>query len=66
MTASVSSAGRIGMPSEHRPASATLNGIWVSEPGSGGQVTDTASTVTYTFPVPLGSKKFARLKVTGP
>ena len=26
MTASVSSAGRIGMPSEHRPASATLNG----------------------------------------
>ena len=46
--------------------SATLNGIWVSEPGSGGQVTDTASTVTYTFPVPLGSKKFARLKVTGP
>ena len=45
--------------------SATLNGDWATEPGSGGQVTDNPGSVTYTFPS-LGNKKFARLKVTGP
>jgi hypothetical protein len=47
--------------------SETLTDPWTPETlAPGGQVTDTASTVTYTFPTPLGSKKFARLMVTGP
>jgi autotransporter-associated beta strand protein len=43
----------------------TLTGTWTPEtiPGT---VTITGNNVTYTFPTPLGTKKFARLKVTGP
>jgi autotransporter-associated beta strand protein len=43
----------------------SLSGAWNTET-LGGTVTVTGSNVTYTFPVPLGTKKFARLKVTGP
>jgi hypothetical protein len=32
----------------------------------GGTVTLTGNDVKYTFPAPLGAKKFARLVVTGP
>ena len=47
--------------------SATLTGTWTPETlAPSGQVTDDPSYVKYTFPSPLGSKKFARLKVTGP
>ncbi len=46
--------------------STTLNGDWQVETLGGGQVTDAPGYVKYTFPSPLGSKKFARLKVTGP
>jgi len=46
--------------------SATLNGDWADETLVGGQVIDSSGSVKYTFPTPLGSKKFARLKVTGP
>ena len=45
--------------------SATLTGPWTEE-SSPGNVTITGNDVTYTFPSPLGAKKFARLKVTGP
>ena len=45
--------------------SETLTGTWVAE-AVGGNVTITGNQVKYTFPSPLGSKKFARLKVTGP
>lgn len=45
--------------------SETLTGTWTTET-LGVTVTVTGSNVTYTFPTPLGSKKFARLKVTGP
>ncbi|MCX6880151.1 MAG: hypothetical protein NTW21_41065, partial [Verrucomicrobia bacterium] len=45
--------------------SATLTGTWTAE-ASPGNVTITGSDVTFTFPSPLGSRKFARLKVTGP
>jgi len=45
--------------------SETLTGTWTAE-ASPGNVTITGNDVTYTFPSPLGSKKFARLKVTGP
>ena len=45
--------------------SATLTGPWTEE-SSPGNVTITGNDVTYTFPTPLGSKNFARLKVTGP
>lgn len=43
----------------------TLTGIWTTET-SGVNVVVSGSNVTYTFPAPLGTKKFARLKVTGP
>ncbi len=43
----------------------TLTGTWTTE-SSPGTVTVSGSNVTYTFPTPLGTKKFARLKVTGP
>ena len=45
--------------------SATLTGVWHPE-SEGGSVTITGRNVTYTFPVPLGAKKFVRLVVTGP
>ncbi|MFY7817860.1 MAG: beta strand repeat-containing protein [Akkermansiaceae bacterium] len=45
--------------------SETLEGAWITQ-SSPGTVTITGSNVTYTFPAPLGTKKFARLKVTGP
>jgi autotransporter-associated beta strand protein len=45
--------------------SETLTGTWTPE-ASPGTVTLTGNEVTYTFPAPLGAKKFARLKVTGP
>jgi hypothetical protein len=48
----------------------TLTGTWTSEaadPNPGFTVTfPTAATVKFTFPTPLDTKKFARLKVTGP
>ena len=43
----------------------TLAGTWNTE-ASPGTVTITGDNVTYTFPSPLGTVKFARLKVTGP
>jgi autotransporter-associated beta strand protein len=43
----------------------TLSGAWVTET-TGANVTDSATGVKYTFPLPLSGKKFARLKVTGP
>jgi fibronectin-binding autotransporter adhesin len=43
----------------------TLTGTWTTE-SLGVTVTVTGSNVKYTFPTPLGSKRFARLKVTGP
>jgi autotransporter-associated beta strand protein len=43
----------------------TLIGTWTAE-ASPGNVTITGSEVKYTFPSPLGTRKFARLKVTGP
>lgn len=43
----------------------TLTGTWNTE-SSPGTVTISGSNVTYTFPAPLGTKRFARLKVTGP
>jgi alpha-galactosidase len=45
--------------------SETLTGTWVAAT-SPGTVTITGNQVKYTFPSPLGSKKFVRLKVTGP
>ncbi|MCX6878319.1 MAG: Ig-like domain-containing protein, partial [Verrucomicrobia bacterium] len=45
--------------------SVDLTGDWAPE-ALGGNVTITGNDVTYTFPSPLGAKKFARLKVTGP
>jgi len=45
--------------------SETLTGAWTAET-LGGNVTLTGNAVKYTFPTPLGSKKFARRKVTGP
>lgn len=45
----------------------TLTGIWSPETlAPAGNVTDSATQATYTFPTPLGAKKFARLRVTGP
>jgi alpha-galactosidase len=44
----------------------TLTGTWTPETlAPGGNVTITDNDVTYTFPSPLGSRKFARLKVVG-
>ncbi|MCX6880089.1 MAG: LamG domain-containing protein, partial [Verrucomicrobia bacterium] len=47
--------------------SAALTGDWAPEALSpAGNVTITGNDVSYTFPTPLGARKFARLKVTGP
>ncbi len=47
--------------------SATLAGPWTTEPSPGATITfPTANEVKFTFPTPLGSKNFTRLKVTGP
>jgi autotransporter-associated beta strand protein len=46
--------------------SATLSGTWTTETLGGGNITDTGTSVKYTFPGPLSGKNFARLKVTGP
>ena len=43
----------------------SLGGIWTDEV-SPGNVTVSGNIVTYTFPSPLGTKRFARLRVTGP
>jgi autotransporter-associated beta strand protein len=43
----------------------SLSGGWTTEP-SPGDITISGNDVTYTFPSPLGARKFARLKVTGP
>jgi fibronectin-binding autotransporter adhesin len=43
----------------------TLTGTWTTE-SAPGNVTISGSNVTYTFPAPLSTKRFARLKVTGP
>jgi autotransporter-associated beta strand protein len=45
--------------------SATLAGPWTTET-PGVNVTISGNNITYTFPLPLGAKNFARLKVTGP
>jgi len=44
--------------------SETLSGTWTAEPLD--NVLISGNNVTYTFPAPLGTKKFARLRVTGP
>ncbi len=46
--------------------SATLAEPWTKETLGGGHITNDSGSVKYTFPGPLGAKKFARLKVTGP
>jgi hypothetical protein len=44
----------------------TLTGTWTPETlAPGGNVAITGNEVTYTFPSPLGSRKFVRLKVVG-
>ena len=45
--------------------SASLTGPWSAE-SPGGNVTLSGRDVIYTFPSPMGAKKFVRLKVTGP
>jgi autotransporter-associated beta strand protein len=42
--------------------STTLIGTWTTEP-LGGNVTQNGNNVTYTFPVPLDSRRFVRLKI---
>jgi autotransporter-associated beta strand protein len=44
----------------------TLTGAWTKETLGGGNITNESGFVKYTFPSPLGTRKFARLKVTGP
>jgi fibronectin-binding autotransporter adhesin len=46
--------------------SKTLTGTWPPETLPGGNITDDPGFVKFTFPSPLGTKKFARLKVSGP
>lgn len=47
--------------------SSTLAGPWATEPDPGPTISfPMADQVKFTFPTPLGSKNFARLKVTGP
>jgi autotransporter-associated beta strand protein len=46
--------------------SETLTGTWPPETLPGGNITDDPGFVKFTFPSPLGTKKFARLKVSGP
>jgi hypothetical protein len=43
----------------------TLTGTWIPET-LGGNVTINGNDVKYTYPIPLGTKKFTRLRVTGP
>jgi Family of unknown function (DUF6288) len=43
----------------------TLTGIWTPET-LGGNVTVSGNDVKYTYPAPLGTRKFTRLRVTGP
>jgi hypothetical protein len=43
----------------------TLTGIWTPETLSG-NVTVSGNDVKYTYPTPLGTRKFTRLRVTGP
>jgi autotransporter-associated beta strand protein len=43
-----------------------LSGSWTEETLIGGNVTDDPGFVKFIFPAPLDTKKFARLKVTGP
>nr|MCU0796152.1 hypothetical protein [Akkermansiaceae bacterium] len=46
-------------------SSPSLEGPW-NEETLGGRVTITGNEVTYTFPSPLGSRRFVRLRVNGP
>jgi hypothetical protein len=46
--------------------SETLTGTWIPETLPGGNITDDPGFVKFTFPSPLGTRKFARLVVTGP
>jgi Family of unknown function (DUF6288) len=43
----------------------TLTGVWTPET-LGGNVTVSGNDVKYTYPTPLGTRKFTRLRVTGP
>jgi hypothetical protein len=43
----------------------TLTGTWIPET-LGGNVTVNGNDVKYTYPAPLGTRKFTRLRVTGP
>jgi hypothetical protein len=43
----------------------TLTGVWTPET-LGGNVTVSGNEVKYTYPTPLGIRKFTRLRVTGP
>jgi hypothetical protein len=45
--------------------SGSLTGTWTQE-SPGANLTITGNDVKYTFPAPLGARKFARLVVTGP
>jgi autotransporter-associated beta strand protein len=46
-------------------SSPSVEGPWTEET-LGGRVTITGNEVTYTFPSPLGSRRFVRLRVNGP
>lgn len=47
--------------------SETLTGSWTVEAlAPGGPVTETSTSVRYTFPIPLGARKFVRLRIFGP
>ena len=45
--------------------SEALTGTWIAE-SLGGNVTVNGNDVKYTYPAPLGTRKFTRLRVTGP
>ena len=46
--------------------STTLSGAWTKETLNGGNVSEEAGFVKYTFPAPLSGKRFVRLNVTRP
>jgi hypothetical protein len=46
--------------------SETLAEPWTKETLGGGNIVNDSGSVKYTFPSPLGAKKFVRLRVSGP